>query len=91
MPNNLSSIRRLRISSRNRLRNKIYKSSVKTLMKKTIDSINDININNEIKKQYLYNAYSRIDKAIKKHIIPKNQGSRKKSKLLKEYKKNTNS
>ena len=91
MPNNLSSIRRLRISSRNRLRNKIYKSSVKTLMKKTIDSINDININDEIKKQYLSNAYSRIDKAIKKHIIPKNQGSRKKSKLLKEYKKNTNS
>lgn len=91
MPNNLSSIRRLRISSRNRLRNKIYKSSVKTLMKKTIDSINNININNETKKQYLSNAYSRIDKAIKKHIIPKNQGSRKKSKLLKEYKKNTNS
>ena len=90
MPKNLSAIRRLRISLRNRSRNKIYKSSIKTLIKKTVDSINDINISSEIKQQYLSSAYSKIDKAVKKHIIPKNQGSRKKSKLLKAYRNNKN-
>lgn len=89
MPKNLSAIKKLQVSSRNRLRNKIYKSSVKTIIKKTLSSINNINFDDEKISQNLSQAYSQIDKAVKKGVIPKNQGSRKKSRLLKEYKKKT--
>ena len=80
-------MKKLQVSSRNCLRNKIYKSSVKTLVKKTLKSFNDGKSEHETIKQNMAQAYSKIDKAIKRGAIPKNQGSRKKSKLAREYKK----
>lgn len=87
MAKNLSAMKKLQVSSRNRLRNKIYKSSVKTLIKKTLNSIYNNTVSQEVIKNNLSQAYSQIDKAIKRGVIPKNQGSRRKSKLLREYKK----
>ncbi len=90
MPRNLSAIKRVQIASRNSLRNKIYKSSIKTMIKKTLESISMLNgdCNNINQVQfYISKTYSVIDKAVKKGAIPKNQGSRKKSMLSKELNK----
>nr|YP_010728786.1 ribosomal protein S20 [Lithothamnion corallioides]WEA77088.1 ribosomal protein S20 [Lithothamnion corallioides] len=91
MPRNLSAVKRVQIASRNRLRNKKYKSSIKTMVKKTLESISILHEDNNNMKQvqfYISQSYSVIDKAIKKGIIPKNQGSRKKSMLSRELRKN---
>nr|YP_007878266.1 30S ribosomal protein S20 [Calliarthron tuberculosum]AGA63877.1 30S ribosomal protein S20 [Calliarthron tuberculosum] len=89
MLKNLSAMKRVQVSLRNRLRNKKYKSSIKTLMKRTLYSVqNKKSINDQEVINNLSQFYSQIDKAVKKGIISKNQGSRKKSRLFKELKKN---
>lgn len=90
MSKNLSAVRRVQIASRNSLRNKRYKSSIKTMIKKTLHSISILHEgNSDINQVRLYfsESYSRIDKAVKKGIIPKNQGARKKAMLSRELKK----
>ena len=66
--------------------NKSYKSTVRTLTKKTVENCekykkdpNDINKN--LVKTSLNNAFSLIDKAVKKNILHKNNGANKKSKI----------
>ena len=46
MANTKSAYKRIEIAERNRLRNKAYKSTVKTLIKKTLISINTLNKDN---------------------------------------------
>ena len=46
MANTKSAYKRIEIGERNRLRNKAYKSTVKTLIKKTLISINTLNKEN---------------------------------------------
>lgn len=83
MKKNLSAIKRAQISERNRLRNKYYKSSIKTLIKKTLKNIEQKGGINPKQATFLVaQAYSKIDKAVKKGIITKNNAARKKSKLF---------
>nr|YP_008144891.1 30S ribosomal protein S20 [Grateloupia taiwanensis]AGO19917.1 30S ribosomal protein S20 [Grateloupia taiwanensis] len=87
MPKNLSALKKTQISLRNRARNKIYKSVIKTLTKKYIVSLKqskDINIY----KNNLAAVYQKIDKAVKRGIMHKNTASRKKSLLAKLIKTN---
>jgi len=69
--NNKSAKKRIQIAERNRLINKSYKSTVKTMTKKTLESCekykkdpNDDNKN--LVKTSLNKAFSLIDKAVKK-------------------------
>lgn len=79
-----SAVKRVQVAQRNRLRNKSFKSSIKTVIKKTMHNVQDINPGSKDSiQQLLSEAYSKIDKAIVKGIIKKNKGSRQKSKLLK--------
>ena len=71
MANNKSAKKRIQIAERNRLINKTYKSSVRTLTKKTLENCekykkdpNDDNKN--LVKTSLNRAFSLIDKAVKK-------------------------
>ena len=83
MKKNLSAIKRVQISERNRLRNKYYKSSIKTVIKKTLQSIEPQRKINIRQATFLVaQAYSKIDKAVKKGVITKNKAARKKSKLF---------
>ena len=83
MKKNLSAIKRAQISERNRLRNKNYKSSIKTLIKKTLKNMEQKEGINPKQATFLVaQAYSKIDKAVKKGIITKNNAARKKSKLF---------
>jgi small subunit ribosomal protein S20 len=90
--NNKSAQKRIEISERNRLRNKSYKSAVKTLMKKTIQSVDAYTASPseeqlETVKTNLSAAYSKIDKAVKRNVLHRNTGARRKASLAKAVKK----
>ena len=84
--NNKSAKKRIQISERNRLVNKSYISTVRTLTKKTLENCKkykkDPNDDNKILvKNSLNKAFSLIDKAVKKNVLHKNNGANKKSKI----------
>tara|TARA_A100001388_G_scaffold181786_1_gene136130 strand:- start:86 stop:379 length:294 start_codon:yes stop_codon:yes gene_type:complete len=89
--NNNSAKKRIQIAERNRLINKSYKSSVRTLTKKTLENCakfkkepNEDNKN--LVKSSLNRTFSLIDKAVKKNVLHKNNGANKKSKINKVVK-----
>ncbi|GCL42458.1 30S ribosomal protein S20 [Anabaena sp. FACHB-1250] len=91
MANTKSALKRAQIAERNRLRNKAYKSAVKTLMKKYFSSVEAYAANptTELKQEVevkMSEAYSKIDKAVKKGVLHPNNGSRKKSRLAHKHK-----
>lgn len=91
MANTKSALKRAKIAERNRLRNKAYKSAVKTLMKKYFTAVETYaaNPNPEAKQEamtHMSAAYSKIDKAVKKGVLHPNNGARKKSKLAQRLK-----
>ena len=86
MANTKSAKKRILVAERNRQSNRTYKSTVKTLIKKTIISCEnykkDPNADNEkLVKESLSQAYSLIDKAVKKNVLHKNNGANKKSRI----------
>ena len=86
MANSKSAVKRIEINERNRLRNRFYKSSVRTLIKVFFKNLEAYKIskNPEEKEKVeknLNSVYSLIDKGTKKNIFHKNAAARKKSKL----------
>ncbi len=86
MANSKSAIKRIAIAERNRIRNKTYKSAIKTLMKKYLNAVDSYQAepteeNKEVAKQAMSAAYSKIDKAVKRNVLHRNNGARKKSRL----------
>ena len=86
MANNKSAKKRIQIAERNRLINKFYKSTVRTLTKKTIENCEKYkkepnDDNKTLVKTSLDRAFSLIDKAVKKNVLHKNNGANKKSKI----------
>ena len=86
MANTKSAKKRILVAERNRQSNRTYKSTVKTLIKKTIISCENYkkdpnNDNEKSVKESLNQAYSLIDKAVKKNVLHKNNGANKKSRI----------
>ena len=79
MPNIKSAEKRVLISERNRLRNISIKSSVKTAIRRVLESLKEANA--EKIKETLNKAYSVIDRAVTKGVLHKNTAARKKSRL----------
>ena len=84
--NNKSAKKRIQIAERNRLVNKSYKSTVRTLTKKTLENCKQYKKepneeNKSLVKTSLNKAFSLIDKAVKKNVLHKNTGANKKSKI----------
>ena len=84
--NNKSAKKRIQIAERNRLINKSYKSTVRTLTKKTFENCEkykkDPNEENKnLVETSLNKAFSLIDKAVKKNVLHKNNGANRKSKI----------
>ena len=92
MANTKSAIKRIRVAERNRLRNKAYKSAVKTLTKRyhealeTLES-NPSEENTKLVDERMSAAYSKIDKAVKRGVLHRNAGARRKSQIAKARKK----
>ena len=86
MANNKSAEKRIRTNERNRLQNRFYKSSVRTLTKKFLK---DLEMYKESKTpdqkekltQMLGSVYSLIDKGTKRNVFHKNTAARKKAQL----------
>ena len=86
--NNKSAKKRINVAERNRLVNKSYKSTVRTLTKKTLANCenykkNPNSENKELVNLSLNQAFSLIDKAVKKNVLHKNNGANKKSRINK--------
>ena len=86
MANNKSAKKRILVAERNRQVNKSYKSTVRTLIKKTIVNCEKYKKDPNSENQELINtslnqAYSLIDKAVKKNVLHKNNGANKKSRI----------
>ena len=86
MANNKSAKKRILVAERNRQVNKSYKSTVRTLIKKTLVNCEKYKKDPNPENQKLINtslneAYSIIDKAVKKNVLHKNNGANKKSRI----------
>ena len=86
MANNKSAKKRILVAEINRQANKSYKSTVRTLIKKTIINCENYKKDPNAENQELINttlnqAYSLIDKAVKKNVLHKNNGANKKSRI----------
>ena len=86
MANTNSAKKRIQIAERNRLQNKNYKSTVRTLMKRCFIACGTFakEPGEESKEnlQKTFNmAFSKIDKAIKKGVLHRNTGANQKSRL----------
>ena len=91
MANNKSAEKRIDINERNRLRNRFYKSSVRTLIKNFLKELEiyKVSKNAEDKekvKKTLNSVYSLIDKGTKKNVFHKNTAARKKAQLVRYLK-----
>ncbi len=89
--NTKSALKRAQIAERNRLRNKAYKSAVKTLMKKYFAAVEVYTANptpesKQAVEERISEAYSKIDKAVKRGVLHPNTGARKKSRLAHKLK-----
>jgi len=77
MAHHKSALKRIQIAEKQRQRNRMYLSKLKTAIKKVLDAENK-----ETAMTELQNAYSVVDKLVKKGIVPKNRGANKKSRLM---------
>jgi small subunit ribosomal protein S20 len=89
-----SAKKRVLVAERNRLRNKAYKSAVKTLMKSYFTAVEKYTAapSDEGMKEVqaaMSAAYSKIDKAVKRGVYHRNNGARKKSRLARLLKRET--
>lgn len=92
MANIKSAVKRIQVAERNRLRNKSYKSAVKTLTKTYYAALGEYESDpSDEKKQAVDSsmsaAFSKIDKAVKRGSIHKNAAARRKSKIAQALKK----
>ncbi len=91
MANTKSAIKRIRVAERNRLRNKAYKSAVKTLTKRYHEALEasasePSEESSKLVRERMSAAVSKIDKAVKRGVLHKNAGARRKSRLAKALK-----
>ena len=80
MANTKSSEKRIRSNERRHLRNQMYRSRVKTMVRKAEDAI----FSSQPSEEAIRLAMSTLDKAAVKGIIHKNNAARRKSRLAKK-------
>ncbi|MCS5691187.1 30S ribosomal protein S20 [Cyanobium sp. FGCU-6] len=86
MANNKSSKKRIEIAERNRLRNRTYKSALRTLMKRCFTACTayaqEPGDGAKVAVQSTMSAaFSKIDKAVKVGVLHRNTGANQKSRL----------
>lgn len=82
MPNIKSAIKRVKIAERNRIRNRNWKSQVRTEQTKLEDALKEANVKELDGK--VNGLYEVIDKAVSKGVMHRNTAARKKSRLAKK-------
>ena len=88
MPNVASAVKRVRVIERKALRNKSFKSALRTLWKTATEAVENFS-GNEDERSVLVNkvrsAVKKMDQGVSKGIIHKNTARRKKSRLVQKY------
>ena len=92
MANNNSAKKRIQIAERNRLENKSYRSAMRTLIKQCFAAFGSYpkESTEEAKaslQKSMNNAFSKIDKAVKRGVIHRNNGANQKARLSSAMKK----
>lgn len=82
MATHKSAVKRMRQSERRRMRNASIKSSVKTRIKKVLESVDAKDL--EKSKEELYRTAKAVNKAASKGVLHKNNAARKISRLTKK-------
>jgi len=82
LANTASARKRIRTNARRHNRNVMVRSALKTLVKKSAQSVN---AKNEASKESLAAALKALDQAAAKGIIHKNQAARRKSRLVRRF------
>ena len=84
MRKNLSAVKKNQVAIRNRMRNKVYKSLIKTSTKKYLYNLKNIHLlSSQELLIHLSLVYQKIDKAVKRGVLHKNKAARKKASLIK--------
>jgi len=84
--NNTSSKKRIEIAERNRLRNRSYKSALRTLMKRCFTACSAYSqepgdAGRQAVQDSMNAAFSKIDKGVKVGVLHRNTGAHQKSRL----------
>lgn len=95
MANSKSAIKRIRINQRNKFKNMLYKSTVKSSIKIFLQQLETYKLSRKDQDKekmttMLNMAYKLIDKSTKKNIFRKNTAARKKSNLSLKLKRSKN-
>lgn len=77
-----SAIKRIRVNEKNRVANQMVKSTMRTNIKRVESLISENNV--EEAQAALKVAVKKIDKAVQKGVIHKNNGTRQKTRLTKK-------
>ena len=77
--------KRARTAEANRLRNKSFKTKLKSSIKRFEETLGQTEVDVETARENLLQATSLIDKSINKGILHKNTAARKKSALNKKF------
>ena len=85
MANNKSAEKRIKVNERRRVRNQMYRSATRTLVRKAERAI--AGGPGEATSTALLDAISKLDRAAGKGIIHRNAAARKKSRLMARYNK----
>lgn len=86
MANNKAAKKRIEVAERNRVRNRTYKSSLRTLMKRCFSACDAYSQTpgdaaKASVQDSLSAAFSKIDKAVKVGVLHRNNGANQKSRL----------
>jgi len=81
--NSKSALKRVRVAERRRMRNRVYKSSSRTLIRRAEAMIASGDV--EAASAAVGNAISMLDRTAGKGIIHRNNAARRKSRLMAKY------
>jgi small subunit ribosomal protein S20 len=87
VPNIKSAIKRVKVAEKKRLRNKPIRSAARTYVKNARRAIDGGSVEAPETLQALQKALSYLDHAASKGVIHKNNASRRKSRLMKQFNK----
>lgn len=84
VPNIKSAIKRVKVSERRRLRNRMVKSAVRTYLRNAERSVASAKVDEATTRSNVVRALQALDAAASKGVLHKNNAARRKSRLMKK-------
>jgi small subunit ribosomal protein S20 len=84
VPNIKSAIKRVKVSEKRSLRNRMVKSAVRTYVRNAERSITSARVDDDTTRSNVLRALQALDSAASKGVLHKNNAARRKSRLMKK-------